>query len=52
MTEVSVVICARTLDRWDELKRAVGSASTQTRAPRNIVVTAAIQQARERNQQP
>jgi glucosyl-dolichyl phosphate glucuronosyltransferase len=51
MTQVSVVNCARTLDRWDELKRAVGSVSTQTRAPR-IVAIAAIQQARERNQQP
>jgi GT2 family glycosyltransferase len=38
MTEASVVICAHTLDRWDELKRAVGSVRTQTRAPREIVV--------------
>jgi glycosyltransferase involved in cell wall biosynthesis len=38
MTEASVVICAHTLDRWDELQRAVGSVRTQTRAPREIVV--------------
>jgi glycosyltransferase involved in cell wall biosynthesis len=38
MTEASVVICAHTLDRWDELKRAVGSVLAQTRAPREIVV--------------
>jgi glucosyl-dolichyl phosphate glucuronosyltransferase len=38
MTEASVVICAHTLDRWDELKRAVGSVRTQTRAPREIVL--------------
>jgi glucosyl-dolichyl phosphate glucuronosyltransferase len=38
MTETSVVICAHMLDRWDELKRAVGSVRTQTRAPREIVV--------------
>ncbi|TIU88919.1 MAG: glycosyltransferase family 2 protein, partial [Mesorhizobium sp.] len=38
MTEASVVICAHTLDRWDELKRAVGSVLTQTHAPREIVV--------------
>jgi glucosyl-dolichyl phosphate glucuronosyltransferase len=52
MTKVSVAICARTLDRWDELKRAVGSVSTRTRAPRDIVEIAAIEQARERNQRP
>ncbi|UCI10454.1 glycosyltransferase family 2 protein [Mesorhizobium sp. B1-1-8] len=38
MSEVSVVICAHTLDRWDELKRAVRSVRTQTHAPREIVV--------------
>ena len=38
MTEASVVICAHTLDRWDELNRAVGSVRTQTCAPREIVV--------------
>lgn len=38
MTEASVVICAHTLGRWDELKRAVGSVRTQTRAAREIVV--------------
>jgi glucosyl-dolichyl phosphate glucuronosyltransferase len=38
MTETSVVICAHTLERWDELNRAVGSVRTQTRAPREIVV--------------
>ncbi|MER8974402.1 MULTISPECIES: glycosyltransferase family 2 protein [unclassified Mesorhizobium] len=38
MTEASVVICAHTLDRWEELKRAVGSVRTQTPAPREIVV--------------
>jgi GT2 family glycosyltransferase len=38
MTEASVVICAHTLDRWDELKRAVESVRTQTRGPREIVV--------------
>jgi hypothetical protein len=38
MTEASVVICAHTLDRWDELKHAVGSVRTQTRAPPEIVV--------------
>jgi glycosyltransferase involved in cell wall biosynthesis len=38
MTEASVVICAHTLDRWDELNRAVGSVRTQTLAPREIVV--------------
>jgi glucosyl-dolichyl phosphate glucuronosyltransferase len=38
MTEASVVICAHTLDRWEELNRAVGSVRTQTLAPREIVV--------------
>jgi glucosyl-dolichyl phosphate glucuronosyltransferase len=38
MTEASVVICAHTLDRWDELKRAVTSVRTQKHAAREIVV--------------
>jgi glycosyltransferase involved in cell wall biosynthesis len=38
MTEASVVICAHTLDRWDELRRAVSSVIAQTLAPREIVV--------------
>jgi glucosyl-dolichyl phosphate glucuronosyltransferase len=38
MTEASVVICAHTLDRWDELNRAVGSVRAQTRTPREIFV--------------
>ncbi|WP_256806142.1 MULTISPECIES: glycosyltransferase family 2 protein [unclassified Bradyrhizobium] len=38
MIEASVVICAHTLDRWDELTRAVQSVRNQTRAPREIVV--------------
>jgi glycosyltransferase involved in cell wall biosynthesis len=38
MTEASVVICAHTLDRWNELNRAVGSVRTQTFAPHEIVV--------------
>ena len=38
MTEATVVICAHTLDRWDELNRAVGSVRNQTRAAREIVV--------------
>jgi GT2 family glycosyltransferase len=38
MTEASVVICAHTLDRWDDLKRAVESMRIQTHAPRDIVV--------------
>jgi glycosyltransferase involved in cell wall biosynthesis len=38
MTEASVVICAHTLDRWDELNCAVGSVHAQTLAAREIVV--------------
>jgi glucosyl-dolichyl phosphate glucuronosyltransferase len=38
MTEAAVIICAHTLDRWDELRRAVGSVRTQTCAPHEIVV--------------
>jgi hypothetical protein len=33
MTKASIVICAHALDRWDELKCAVGSVRIQTRAP-------------------
>ena len=35
---VSVVICAYTEDRWEELERAVGSAQNQTVCPREVVV--------------
>lgn len=38
MIGVSVVICAHTLDRWDELNRAVSSVRAQTLVPREIVV--------------
>lgn len=38
MTDASVVICAHTMDRWDELNRAVGSVRNQTRAAREILV--------------
>jgi GT2 family glycosyltransferase len=38
MTEASVVICAHTLDRWDELNCAVGSVRAQTLAAREILV--------------
>jgi len=38
MTEVSVVICAYTLDRWDELKAAVASVRAQTLRPHEIFV--------------
>jgi hypothetical protein len=38
VTEASVVICARTFDRWNELNRAVGSVRPQTLAPHEIVV--------------
>lgn len=38
MIDASVVICAHTLDRWNELTRAVGSVRTQSRAPREIIV--------------
>jgi hypothetical protein len=53
MSDVSVVICAHTLDRWDELSGAVGSVRTRPHAARrDIVVIAATQQTREKNQQP
>ncbi|MDN5001396.1 glycosyltransferase family 2 protein [Bradyrhizobium sp. GCM10027634] len=38
MMAASVVICAHTLDRWNELTRAVHSVRNQTRAAREIVV--------------
>jgi glycosyltransferase involved in cell wall biosynthesis len=38
MIEASVVICAHTLDRWEELNRAVESVRNQTRPPREILV--------------
>jgi GT2 family glycosyltransferase len=38
MIEASIVICAHTLDRWDDLNRAVESVRSQTRAPREILV--------------
>lgn len=38
MTEASVVICAYTLDRWNELRAAVASVRAQTLCPREIFV--------------
>ena len=38
MIEASVVICAHTLDRWDELNSAVESVRSQTLAAREIFV--------------
>lgn len=38
MTEASVVICAYTFDRWNELQAAVASARTQTRPAREVIV--------------
>jgi len=38
MIEASVVICAYTLDRWDDLKAAVASVRQQTRPAREIFV--------------
>lgn len=38
MIDASVVICAHTMDRWDELNRAVESVRNQTRAAREILV--------------
>ncbi|MGB8277891.1 MAG: glycosyltransferase family 2 protein [Methylovirgula sp.] len=38
MIEASVVICAYTLDRWDELVAAVASVRAQSRLPREILV--------------
>lgn len=38
MIDASVVICAYTLDRWDQLRNAVASVRAQTRPPREIFV--------------
>ncbi len=38
MIEASVVICAYTFDRWDQLKDAVASVRAQSRPPREIVI--------------
>jgi glycosyltransferase involved in cell wall biosynthesis len=38
MTEAAVVICAHTLDRWNELNRAVESVRAQTHPAREIIV--------------
>lgn len=38
--DVSVVICAYTDDRWDDLVAAIASVRTQTACPREIVVVA------------
>jgi glycosyltransferase involved in cell wall biosynthesis len=38
MSDVSVVICAYTLDRWDDLNAAVASVRRQTRPAREIFV--------------
>lgn len=38
MSDASVVICAYTLDRWDQLCDAVASVLGQTRPPREIIV--------------
>jgi glycosyltransferase involved in cell wall biosynthesis len=38
MIEASVVICAHTLDRWDDLKRAVESVRNQSTPAREILV--------------
>jgi GT2 family glycosyltransferase len=37
-TSVSVIVCAYTLDRWDDTLRAVRSLETQTRAPAEIIL--------------
>jgi glycosyltransferase involved in cell wall biosynthesis len=36
MVAVSVVICADTLDRWDQIRAAVDSVQRQTRAPQEL----------------
>ena len=36
--EVSVVICAYTLDRWDDIRRAVASVEAQTQSVREIIL--------------
>jgi glycosyltransferase involved in cell wall biosynthesis len=38
MTDASVVICAYTLDRWDDLTAAIGSVRAQTRPARGIIL--------------
>ncbi|HEX6391147.1 MAG TPA: glycosyltransferase family 2 protein, partial [Solirubrobacteraceae bacterium] len=38
MIDASVVICAYTFDRWEELQAAVASARAQTRRPREVFV--------------
>lgn len=36
--DVSVIICAYTMDRWEDLKAAVGSVHEQTRPPGELIV--------------
>ncbi|HEX5452745.1 MAG TPA: glycosyltransferase family 2 protein [Stellaceae bacterium] len=38
MIEASIVICAYTLDRWDDINAAVGSVRNQTTPPREILL--------------
>jgi glycosyltransferase involved in cell wall biosynthesis len=38
VADISVIICAYTLDRWDDLKRAVESVRDQTVKPREVIV--------------
>lgn len=38
MTEASVVICADTLDRWDDLNAAIASVRRQTCPAREIIL--------------
>ena len=38
VTAISVVICSYTLDRWDDLRAAVGSLHRQTMEPAEIIV--------------
>ncbi|HLY35772.1 MAG TPA: glycosyltransferase [Candidatus Limnocylindria bacterium] len=40
VSEISVVICAYTLDRWDEIRRAVASVEAQTAPVREIILVA------------
>ena len=37
---VSVIICARTVERWDDIRRAVDSLAAQTFAPLEIILVA------------
>jgi glycosyltransferase involved in cell wall biosynthesis len=39
MVDVSVVICAYTFDRWEELKAAVASVRAQSHQPREIIIS-------------